>query len=84
MENGGEMDEIHPISMIFMKLAVSHSVLHQKTCSWACFKRSQVEKLLPVPIAASTLTRDPYGYEKPMHFPICFGLSKQKRVILHG
>jgi len=30
MENGGEMGEIHPISMIFMKLAVSHSVLHQK------------------------------------------------------
>ena len=38
MENSGEMGEIHPISMIFTKLAVSHSVLHQKTCSWACFE----------------------------------------------
>ena len=38
MENGGEMDEIHLISMIFTKLAVSHSVLGQKICSWTCFE----------------------------------------------
>src|SRR6266567_8616445 len=37
VENGGEMPEIHPISMIFTKLAISHSVLHQKTYSWTRF-----------------------------------------------
>jgi len=38
MENGGEMSEMHRIWMIFTKLAVSHSVLHQKICSWTFFK----------------------------------------------
>ena len=37
VENGGEMAEIHQISMIFTKLAISQSVLHQKICSWTCF-----------------------------------------------
>ena len=35
---GGEMSEIHSISMIFMKLIVSHSILHQNLCSLVCFK----------------------------------------------
>jgi hypothetical protein len=39
--NGGEIGEIHPISMIFIKLAVSHSVLHQKKCSWMRFESRQ-------------------------------------------
>jgi hypothetical protein len=38
MKNGGEMSEIHSILMIFTKLTVSHSILHQNSCSWACFK----------------------------------------------
>lgn len=36
--NGGKMSEIHSISMIFTKLTVSHSILHQNSCFWACFK----------------------------------------------
>jgi hypothetical protein len=38
IKNGEELAEIHPISMIFTKLAISHSVLHGKIYSWACFK----------------------------------------------
>jgi len=38
MENGGEMDEIHLISMIFTKLAVSHSVLGKKYVLGTCFE----------------------------------------------
>ena len=37
-KNGIGMSEIHSISMIFTKLTVSHSILHQNSCSWACFK----------------------------------------------
>ena len=48
METGEEMGEIHLISIIFMKLAVSHSVLHQKTCSWTRFKGPGVNRLIAV------------------------------------
>src|SRR5271155_4397883 len=37
-KNGIGMSETHPISMIFTKLTVSHSIRHQNSCSWACFK----------------------------------------------
>ena len=37
-KHSGEMSEIHSISMIFTKLTVSHSILHQNSCSWARFK----------------------------------------------
>ena len=37
-KNGIGMSEIHSISMIFTKLTVSHSILHQNSCFWACFK----------------------------------------------
>ena len=35
---GGEMSEIHSISMIFMKLIVSHSILHQIYVLWFVLK----------------------------------------------
>ena len=35
---GGEMSEIHSILMIFMKLIVSHSILHRNLCSLVRFK----------------------------------------------
>ena len=35
---GGEMSEIHSISMIFMKLIVSHSILHRNLCSLIFFE----------------------------------------------
>jgi len=37
-KNGIGMSDIHSISMIFTKLTVSHSILHQNSCSWAYFK----------------------------------------------
>ena len=37
VENGREMAEMHLISMIFTKLAISHSILYQKICSWTRF-----------------------------------------------
>ena len=33
------------------------------------FWRSRVWELLPIPVPVSTLTRDPYGYVEPVHFP---------------
>ena len=34
---GGEMSEIHSISMIFTKMTVSHSILPLNSCSWVSF-----------------------------------------------
>jgi hypothetical protein len=34
---GGEMSEIHSISMIFTKMTVSHSILHLNSRSWVSF-----------------------------------------------
>ena len=76
IENGGEMAEIHQILMIFMKLAISQSVLHQKICSWTCFVGGRYvnlypypDQLLPVPRPVSTHTCNPHGYAIPMHLP---------------
>ena len=49
MENGGEMAEIHQILMIFTKLAISQSVLHQKRYSWTCFVGGGYVNLYPYP-----------------------------------
>src|SRR5271155_3358331 len=56
MENGGEMSEIHLISMIFTKLAVSHSVLHQKICSWTFFEGLEKKNCSPSPPMSSPVT----------------------------
>ena len=49
MENSGEMAEIHQILMIFTKLAISQSVLHQKICSWTHFVGGRYVNLYPYP-----------------------------------
>ena len=49
MENSGEMAEIYQILMIFTKLAISQSVLHQKICSWTCFVGGGYANLYPDP-----------------------------------
>src|SRR6266436_5391916 len=38
VKNSGEMSQIHSILMLFTELTMSHSILHQNSCSWACFK----------------------------------------------
>ena len=43
------MAEIHQILMIFTKLAISQSVLHQKRCSWTRFVGGGYVNLYPYP-----------------------------------
>ena len=69
VQNGPEMEEIYPIQMNFIELAVSPSVLLQKICFWSCSKSHRYGFHDPYPYLRLPIPVHLHGIPQPVLFP---------------